>query len=132
MVRIRGKFGLCSFTLYRTPWKPQIAKCIIPTLPEIKLLICWRKKMNCNSFQGKTATEPFRNNQKALMKTPETWGSFPNKVLVRKWCWESYKSETYSNRKMTISTAKVNHLFYKKRYFSHCLAILLNWFFTYL
>ena len=85
----------------------------------MKIQICCRKKSDCKSFQGQTATEPLTHKQEALVKVQEAWRRSPNRgheeTMLRK-----LQELSNSSRKMLISKAKVMDSFHK-RSFSHSL-----------
>lgn len=95
-----------------------MARLTILASTEMKIQICCRKKSDCKSFQGQTATEPLTHKQEPLGKAQEAWRC--SKQRSRGNDAEKVTRVSNGNRKMLVSKAKVMDSFHK-RSLSHSL-----------
>lgn len=113
-VRIRNNLTYVPFYwISFPPLKPHIAKSIILAFTKIKYRFVEGKKKKWTAIHSQTELQVSHSQSG---NPGESSRNLENifKVLIRKWCLETYKRETYHNRNMLISKATVTSFFQKK------------------
>lgn len=94
MFKVRERSGLLSCVLHLTPTlKTTDCNAYHSSNNKNESQICWRKNWTANHSKAKLPLSHSLTNRKPWWRFRKRGDALLTKVVIRKWCWESYKNK---------------------------------------